>query len=171
MRYQSSFTLAAAASLVLVGCAGDLTAVPNESAQSSGASLGASLAPHSDLEIILRGVGFGLVKFRQPIDGVAIVHLDTWVRDLEPNTNYELQRATDAVIDGVCSGTNWLTLGQGATPQAITTDEKGTGRAALFRDLSALAPGSAFDIHFRVIKQATPDVVLESACYQFEVTP
>ena len=166
----SSFILAAAASLVLLGCASDLATVPNESAQSLGASLSASLSPNRNLEIVLRGAGFGLVKFRQPKDDEAIVYLDTWVRDLAPNTDYQLQRATDPVIDDACTGTNWLTLGQGLTPHAITTDERGTGREALSRNLGAVAPGSAFDIHFRVVEQATRAVVLESSCYQFVVS-
>jgi hypothetical protein len=171
MRCTSSFILAAAASLVLGGCTGDLTSGPNESVQTSGASLIASLSPSRNLEIILQGAGFGLVAFRQPKDEAAIVHLDVWVRDLAPNTVYELQRATDSGVDDACIGTNWLTLGHGLTPQAITTDEKGTGREALFRDLAAVAPGSAFDIHFRVVEQATQAVVLESSCYQFVVSP
>ena len=170
MRYPPCFILASAAYVGLAGCA-DLTSVPNESAQSPGTSLSASLSPNRNLEIILRGAGFGLVKFRQPKDDEAIVYLDVWVRDLAPNTDYQLQRATDPVINDVCTGTNWLTLGQGLTPHAITTDEKGMGREALFRDLGAVPPGSAFDIHFRIIEKATGTVVLESACYQFEVSP
>ena len=55
-------------------------------------------------------------------------------------------------------------------PQSITTDSRGTGQAALFRNLAAFAVGSTFDIHFRVIEQASQVVVLESACYQFVVT-
>jgi hypothetical protein len=171
MRCTSSFILAAAATLVLGGCTGDLTSGPSDLVQSSGASLSASLSPNRNLEIILQGAGFGLVTFRQPKDEAAIVYLDVWVRDLAPNTVYELQRATDPVIDDACTGTNWLTLGQGLTAQAITTDEKGTGREALFRDLAAVAPGSAFDIHFRVVEQVTQAVVLESSCYQFVVSP
>ena len=54
------------------------------------------------------------------------MYLDVWVRDLAPNASYLLQRATDAVVDDNCTGTNWLTLGQGTTPLAITTDARGT---------------------------------------------
>src|SRR2546429_5716079 len=90
-------------------------------------------------------------------------------RDLQPNTGYQLQRATDANVNDDCTGTNWLTLGMGAVPQSITTDSRGTGQAALFRNLAAFAVGSTFDIHFRVI-DAGGAVVLESSCYQFVVT-
>jgi hypothetical protein len=38
--------------------------------------------PNFNLEVILRGQGFGHVKFRQPNDDEKIVYLDTWVRDL-----------------------------------------------------------------------------------------
>jgi hypothetical protein len=126
--------------------------------------------PPFDLEAILRGDGFGLVKFRQQKDSVHnIVNLDVWVRDLTPVTSYSLQRATDGTLDGVCTGTNWLTLGKGSTPEPIVTDETGTGRAALWRDLSAVAPGTALDIHFRVIENATRHVALQSDCYRFVV--
>jgi len=129
-------------------------------------------SPNFNLEVILRGEdgGFGHVKFRQPNDGELIVHLDTWVRDLQPLTSYVLQRATDTALDGACTGTNWLTLGKGSTPQAITTDERGTGSEELFRNLSAFPVGSTFDIHFRVLEQATSAVVLTSGCYQFTIS-
>ena len=130
--------------------------------------------PHFNLEAILRpddgGAGFGLVKFRQPKDDERIVNLDVWVRDLQPNTSYQLQRATDANVNDDCTGTNWLTLGRGATPVAIVTDDGGTGRAELFRDLSATRVGTTFDIHFRVIRADTKAVVLNSDCYQFTVS-
>ena len=138
----------------------------------SASSWGPETAPFNN-EIILRDVtgngGFGHVKFRQPNDADRIVYLDTWVRDLQPNTGYQLQRATDANVNDDCTGTNWLTLGMGAVPQSITTDSRGTGQAALFRNLAAFAVGSTFDIHFRVI-DAGGAVVLESSCYQFVVT-
>jgi hypothetical protein len=126
--------------------------------------------PHFNLEVVLRGDGFGLVKFRQPNDADKIVYLDTWVRDLAPNKSYRLERATDTTVDDNCTGTAWLTLGRGTVPQAITTDDKGTGRAQLFRNLSTLALGATFDIQFRVIDAATSAVVLKSACYQYTVS-
>jgi hypothetical protein len=145
--------------------------------QSAGPMISASSwgpeTPPFNNEIILRDVtgngGFGHVKFRQPNDADRIVYLDTWVRDLQPNTNYRLQRATDVNVNDDCTGTNWLTLGMGTVPQSITTDSRGTGQAALFRNLAAFPVGSTFDIHFRVI-DAGGAVVLESGCYQFVVT-
>jgi len=132
--------------------------------------------PNFNLEVVLRPVasgpdnGFGLVKFRQPKDALKIVNLDVWVRDLAPNHSYYLQRATDSNVDDACTGTNWLTLGQGLVPEAIATDKRGTGRARLFRDLAAVPLGMQFDIQFRVIDAMTSVVVLESACYQFTVS-
>jgi hypothetical protein len=129
--------------------------------------------PNFNLEVVLRdvtgGPGFGLVKFRQPNDVDKIVYLDTWVRGLAPNHSYLLQRAVDTLVDGSCMSTAWLTLGKGLVPQAIATDENGTGRENLFRNLPS-AVGSQFDIHFRVIDAATMAVVLESGCYQFTVS-
>ena len=127
--------------------------------------------PNFNLEVILRGDGssFGHVKFRQAHDAAKIVTLDVWVRDLQPNHQYMLQRAVDTNLDGNCTGTSWLTLGKGLQPQAITTDDNGTGTEALWRDLSAIASGATFDIHFRVIDAVNKAVVLTSDCYQYTV--
>jgi hypothetical protein len=143
--------------------------------RASAVSAGSSQSPTAEeppfnLEAILRGDGFGLVKFRQEQDATRnIVTLDVWVRDLLANTSYSLQRAVDTTLDGACTGTNWLTLGEGPTPHPIVTDDSGTARAALWRDLSAVAPGTTFDIHFRVIENGTGHVALQSDCYRFVV--
>ena len=140
------------------------------------AAVAAQAESGANLQVILRPVGgapdngFGLVKFRQPKDTDKIVYLDVWVRDLAPNHTYSLQRATDTNVNDECIGTNWLTLGQGLVPHAITTDETGTGRADLFRNLAAIPLGTQFDIHFRVIDAETSAVVLESTCYQYTVS-
>jgi hypothetical protein len=126
--------------------------------------------PHFNLEVILRGDGFGLVKFRQPNDDALIVHLETWVRNLTPNTSYLLQRAVDIVVDDNCTSTAWLTLGKGLQPQSITTDANGTGRENLFRSVAAFPVGSEFDIRFRVIQEQSSAVVLTSECYQFTIS-
>ena len=133
--------------------------------------------PHFNLQVVLRPAaggpdsGFGLVFFRQPInDGQKIVSLDTWVRDLAPSKEYELQRAVDTNLDGECTGTGWLTLGRGPEQQKIATDDGGTGREALWRNLSTIPTGAEFDIHFRVVDAASKAVVLESGCYAFTVS-
>ena len=136
--------------------------------------------PPFNLEAILRDVsggdGFGHVKFRQPNDANRIIYLDTWVRDLAPNHSYLLQRAVDTVLDGNCTSTGWLTLGNGLMPHAIVTVDRGTGRAALFRDLdppgpaTGPPPGTQFDIHFRVIDAVSLAPVLQSGCYRFTVS-
>lgn len=177
MRRAPAPTLALAVA-ALAACATDTTAPAP--AVSTRASLSAAAAPWGpetppfNLEAVLRAPagqdGFGLVKFRQPNDATRIVYLDVWVRDLAPNVSYLLQRATDTAVNDDCAGTDWLTLGQGSLPQAITTDARGTGRAALFRNLAAFPVGATFDIHFRVVDAATHTVVLTSACYQFTVS-
>ena len=130
--------------------------------------------PPFNIEVILRdvsgGPGFGHVKFRQPNDGTKIVYLDTWVRDLAANREYELQRAVDTTLDGECTSTGWLTLGNLLDPQRITTDEGGTGRELLSRSLGALPTGMQFDIHFRVVEAGSGGAtVLASGCYRFTV--
>lgn len=149
---------------------GPLGPALNPDAPSTGPSWAPAVVATANLEVILRGEGFGLVKFRQPKDTEAIIFLDTWVRDLAPNTEYQLQRAVDATVDNDCTGAAWLTLGEGLEPQSIVTDDQGVGRAELFRDVSAIPPGSEFDIHFRVIDAQTQSVVLQSDCYQYRVT-
>lgn len=145
----------------------------NPSASATGADTAQAWGPETpnfNLEVVLRGdSGFGLVKFRQPNDSVFVVYLDVWVRGLSPNTAYRLQRAVDTTLDGACSSTAWLTLGQGLTPQAITTDDRGSGSAALWRSVPPL-PGSSFDIHFRVIEEASGLPVLQSGCYQYTIS-
>lgn len=135
--------------------------------------------PGRNLEAVLRpaaggtGNGFGLVKFRQPKDDAKIIFLDVWVRDLAPNHGYRLQRAVDTNADDHCPDTPttmWLTLGKGLVPEAISTDNRGTGRADLFRDVAAVPTDMEFDIHFRVIDAVTGTVVLQSACYQYTVS-
>ena len=173
--------LALAAGLLLAACTPEqrTPTAPLSSADAvvatpavSASAWGPETPPFNN-EVILRdvsdGPGFGHVKFRQPNDAELVVHLDTWVRDLAPNTSYRLQRAVDTNVNDDCTSTAWLTLGQGPAPQAIVTDERGTGRVALWRTLTS-AVGSEFDIHFRVINAATSAVVLESACYQFVIS-
>ncbi len=127
--------------------------------------------PPFNMQVILRGEGkrFGHIKFRQDVDPAKIIVLDTWVRDLEPNREYLLQRAVDVNLDGNCTGTTWLTLGKGLTPQSILTDAAGTGSESLWRNISAIASGSAFDIHFRVVDKSNLAVVLTSDCYRYVV--
>lgn len=132
-----------------------------------------SATPSFNLEVILRGEGkrFGHVKFRQDVDPGKTIVLGTWVRDLKPNHRYLLQRAVDPinVVDGNCTSTSWLTLGKGLTPQSILTDDRGTGNEELWRSVSMIPTGSAFDIHFRVVDALNMSVVLTSDCYQYVV--
>jgi hypothetical protein len=178
-RFSFCFSIAIIVSCGVLACSGGAApTMPSAAAPaadhqwnaSEGLVATSAAQPPFNLEAILRGDGFGHVKFRQEKNPDAnIINLDVWVTDLAPNTSYSLQRAVDTVLDGSCTGTNWLTLGQGLTPQPIVTDDRGTGRADLWRDLSAFAPGSAFDIHFRVIETGTTNVVLQTNCYRFVV--
>ena len=158
--------------IVFAGCS-DGTSTPTGllvPTQSSQSAWGPE-TPNFNLEVVLRGDGFGLVKFRQPNDDALVIHLDTWVRDLEPNTAYVLQRAADRTLDGVCSTAGgWLTLGKGLIPQSITTDDRGTGREDLSRDVGAIGVGATFDITFRVVNVATSAVVLTSDCYRYTIS-
>lgn len=170
MRVPACSVLLAGSIMVLAGCTTDTSAptgllVPKQSSQQWGPE-----TPHFNLEVVLRGDGFGLVKFRQPNDDALIVYLDTRVRGLKPNTAYVLQRAADTNLDGICPTTGWLTLGKGAVPQSITTDDRGNGQESLFRSVAALGVGATFDIWFRVINVATSAVVLTSDCYRYTIS-
>ncbi|QHV94547.1 hypothetical protein [Spirosoma endbachense] len=127
--------------------------------------------PNYNLDVTLLGAGkaSGFVKFRQFPENPFTIYLDTSVQGLEPTTNYGLQRAVDTNLDGNCTSTSWLTLGKGLVAQPILTDNLGAGKAALFRDVSAFAPGTTFDIHFQIINLQTSAVVLTSTCYQYTV--
>ncbi|MEO5649257.1 MAG: hypothetical protein ABIR03_04940 [Ginsengibacter sp.] len=111
----------------------------------------------------------GFIAFRQDPAAPKIITLDTYIQHLQPNHEYRLQRAVDPinVVDGNCTSTTWLTLGLGLTPQSIMTDGKGNGHEKLWRDLSTVASGSEWDIHFQVIDAVTNDVVLTSDCYDY----
>ena len=169
---------AVAGSALLTACA-DPGPSLTDSNSSTGSARAAAVAqmpadPPFNLEVILRSPtgepGFGHVKFRQPKDDLLIIQLGTWVRDLAPNSSFVLQRAVDAVLDGVCSSTAWLTLGKGLIPQALNTDASGTAREDLSRNVSAFPVVATFDIHFRVVDAATQSVVaLASDCYQFTI--
>lgn len=187
MRYQRTWgsgSLAAFTASLTIACGGGAPSLRGPATATSFDSVGAAQGeataqgethwgpetPNFNLEVVLRGDGFGLVKFRQPNDADAIVYLDTWVRDLKPTTAYRLQRAVDTTVDDDCTSQMWLTLGKGSMPQAIMTDDRGTGREQLWRNLGAFPPGSQFDIHFRVIEDATQAVALQSGCYQFRIS-
>jgi hypothetical protein len=179
--WSSRLIVAMTAALLAMGCGSVATSPTGQSnvlmsAEGGDASSGATAqgvgpeTPNFNLEVVLRGDGFGLVRFRQPNDDAAIVYLDTWLRDMKAAAAYRLQRAVDASVDDDCTSQAWLTLGKGLTPQAITTDERGTGREELWRNLSAFPVGSEFDIHFRVVEDVTQAVVLQSECYQFRIS-
>lgn len=125
-----------------------------------------------NLDVVLRGgKSLGYVKFRQDPDPAKIIGLGVKVHNLAPNREYLLQRAVDAIneVDGNCTSTSWLTLGKGLTPQSIRTNAGGDGEAELWRDITAIASGSSFDIHFQVIDAVTLAVVLTSDCYKYTV--
>lgn len=164
---------------LLQACAGESAAPTSPEPPTAAGPVQAAWGPDDpffNLEAILRsptgGTGFGLVKFRQPNDGDFVVYLDTWVRGLAPNTAYALQRAVDlSPPDDDCAAeSGWLTLGRGLVPQAIVTDEQGTGRESLFR-LVPPTPGVEFDIQFRIVDDASKSVaVLQSGCYQYTIS-
>lgn len=124
-----------------------------------------------NLDVTLNGNGNvkGSIMFRQDPDTLKIVTLETKIEQLQPNHEYLLQRAVDTQIDGNCTSTAWLTLGKGLTPRSIFTDPYGRGSEVLWRDLSALASGSVFDIHFQVVDAINMSVVLTSGCFQYTV--
>ncbi len=170
--------------LILAACADEGDVAPVRSGSENNAaeqsrelsdarSFGSQVGPHYNLNVFLqageKSWSFGFLRFRQYENETQLIHLDTWVHDLEPNTNYLLQRAVDTTLDGNCTGVAWLTLGKGLDPQAITTDKHGNGRAELFRSVAAIPVGSTFDIHFQIIKESTSEVVLASDCYEYTV--
>jgi len=131
--------------------------------------------PCFNLDVVLKGnnkeTQFGFIKFRQNPDTARIITLETFIKNLLPNHEYLLQRAVDPanVVDGNCTSTTWLTLGKGLTPQSILTDGHGDGSETLWRDVTAAARGTSFDIHFQIIDATSMEVVLASDCYQYTI--
>jgi hypothetical protein len=136
--------------------------------------LSEGLSPNLNQPVVLHGSGWGRVVFRQPEDGEAKVFYITWLRDLKPATRYLLQQALDSVADGVCTAgtgdpSEWLTIGTGGKPFTITTDDRGSFHAPLYRTLPRRLVGTTFDAHLRIIEEATGAVVQSSGCFQFQV--
>jgi len=164
--------------VILAACSDEPEILPSRpnatTTEESNARLGQNLNRiNYDLNVLLftteRSSTMGFIKFRQYVDGAQMVNLDTRVHGLEPNTNYLLQRAVDTTLDGDCTSTTWLTLGKGLDPFPITTNDKGSGEAELFRSVAAAPVGTTFDIHFQIVKESTSEVVLTSDCYQYTV--
>ncbi len=127
-----------------------------------------------NLNVVLRGDAksqnsSGYMEFRQDPDTARIVDLNTWVHNLEPNHSYLLQRAVNPITDPDCSSTAWLTLGLGLDPQDIQTDNHGNGHADLWRDITSVARGAQFHIHFQIVDAVTSSPVLTSDCYDYTV--
>ncbi|MEJ1242056.1 hypothetical protein WBG78_28170 [Chryseolinea sp. T2] len=128
--------------------------------------------PNYNLNVWLMGDKrgeLGFIAFRQKENETQMIHLDTYIRGLEPNTSYILQRAVDTTLDNNCTSATWLTLGLGLDPKPIVTNKFGFGHEELFRSVAAIPVGSTFDIHFQILKETTMEVVLSSDCYQYTV--
>lgn len=148
------------------------------SCEKTGPDDGVNVAPYYNLDVTLFPVtsktdlgelGAGLVKFRQDPDTARIITLDTWVFHLQPNHAYQLQRAVDPISSSSCTSTVWLTLGKGLVPQTIQTDNKGNDHEDLFRNVTSVARGSQFRIHFQIVDAVTMATVLTSDCFQYTV--
>ena len=160
----------------LYSCQKDLPAQQDPESVISGAnpSSSASEPYHYNLNVILQnntgqGDSRGEIKFRQDQNTDRIIVLSTRVIRLLPNHSYLLQRAVDPIAGTGCLSTSWLTLGLGLQPQTIDTDNQGNGYAELWRDISSVAHGTAFYIHFQIVDATTSATVLSSDCYQYAV--
>jgi len=122
-----------------------------------------------DIDLVGAENSDGTIKFRQDPDPEKIITLDVKIHHLQANHEYQLQRAVDQTIDGNCTGTAWLTLGLGLTPQSIFTNGGGNGKQELWRDVSVAPTGAVFDIHFRIIDAIDGSIVMTSGCYQYTV--
>jgi len=132
-----------------------------------------TLNPLYDLDVKLKCEGkddAGFIEFRQNPDTARIITLDTWVTNMLPNHSYLLQRAVNPIADITgCSSNAWLTLGEGLQSKSIVTDAHGNGNAKLWRNITAIARGTAFHIRFRVLDEATLATALTSDCFDYTV--
>lgn len=132
------------------------------------------LNPLYDLDVPLhnngKNAGAGFIQYRQNPDTARVITLDTRVTNLLPNHSYILQRAVNPIADITgCSSNAWLTLGEGLQPKSIVTNRHGEGSAKLWRDITAIARGTAFHIRFRILDEATLAPVLTSDCFDYTV--
>ena len=130
--------------------------------------------PLYDLNVPLTSAGKysgqGYIKYRQDPDTARVITLDTWVYKLQPNHSYVLQRAVNPIADITgCSSVAWLTLGEGLQPKSIITNAHGDGYAKIWRNISGIARGVGFHIHFQIVDAVTLETVLTSDCYDYTV--
>ncbi len=170
-----ALTLVVTASFVNFACQKETADIDNPQAEMQSAALLAKNLPAPDYSLNVNLKGWenyqGHLKFRQDTDPAKIIELQIKVHNLLPNHEYLLQRAVDPinVVDGDCTSTSWLTLGEGLSPRSIVTNDQGKGEADLWRDVSAIPSEAAFDIHFQVVDAVSLAVVLSSDCYQYKV--
>ncbi len=171
MRFPCGFVPAGVLGLALLACT-DTTGIQAHSGSPTSV-LSEGLSPNRSQPVILNGLGWGRVQFRQPEDGDAKLFFITWLRELKPGTTYLLQQAIDPVADGVCTGgvdpAEWVTLGTGTKPYRITINDMGSFHGPLRRTLPRRLVGTTFDSHLRLIAEASGAVVQVSGCFQFKV--
>jgi hypothetical protein len=155
-------------------CCGLLACVEPTANRPPAGSSAALIDGSRNLQVLFQGRGWGRVQFRQPEDGVAKVFFITWVRELEPRTQYLLQQAVDSVIDGSCTGgsvpSDWVTIGANGKPQTIYTDPRGSAHLPLNQLMPRHLVGTTLESQLRIINASTGEVVLQSGCFQFEVS-
>src|SRR6187431_2658431 len=94
----STVLLLSSLTLFTLSCKKESTLKQQQPQEELATTIGTANNPTFNLEVILRGEDgrLGHIKFRQDVDPSKIIVLDTWVRALEPNHQYLLQRAVDA---------------------------------------------------------------------------
>ena len=113
---------------------------------------------------------FGFIKFRQDRYTAKIIILET-VRNLNRimNTCYSGPWTQQMLLMAIAQVLSWLTLGKGLNSSIHLNRCHGNGNEQLWRDVTAAARGTSFDIHFRIIDATSMEVVLTSDCYQYTV--
>ena len=161
----------AALCFTVFSCQKDVSKDTQSQTVSASENSAASKIPPYNLDVALNstGKGVGILKFRQNKDAAKIINLEVRVCNLRPNRSYLLQRAVDSIKYGGCLSTAWLTLGLGLDPQSIRTDKYGNGHAKFWRDVSTVASGTEFYIHFQVIDSLSTKTRLTSDCYTYTV--
>jgi hypothetical protein len=131
-----------ATALMACGC---VIAIPAAVAEPTGAM--------SELTAV-SGQGTGLVIISptsSPLD-IFVAQVKVAIQDAAPNTTFTITRAVDVPADGVCTSTNFGTVG------TLTTSAGGAGAVEFLRN----GPFLDFDLFLRVI--GSDGTVLESAC-------
>ena len=135
----------------------------------SAAPARAVIQPPFNYEILLYGADDtrGVIRFAQK-PGTNTITLNVYAHDLPADHHYTLQYAVEPVLNGDCSGSNWMNAGNGNADFDMESDRTGAIIEELRMNASDLLHGASFDVKFQ-LRDHTSEVVLTSDCFPYRL--